>query len=159
MGMICEVSAVPSSDRDRVLAEKFRARQRGLDPTVSVSLEKSWHGVHYLLTGTAFEGNGPLGFIASGGEEIPGSDMGYGPARLFSADEVAEINAAMSEIDDDDFWSRFDAEEMTEQTIYPDCWDEPEEELKEEYLTYFHELKKLLAAAAARGDSLRVAIT
>lgn len=163
MGMICEVSAVPSaasSDENIIPFDRAAfGRRRGADSHNSVSLEKAWHGLHFLLTGSAWEGSGPLAFIGSGGEEIAGSDHGYGPARLFSAEETAEINSALSKIDNDELWSRFNPEEMNEQEIYPNIWDEPEEDLKEEYLMYFNELKILIAAAATRGDSLRVSIT
>jgi hypothetical protein len=48
---------------------------------------------------------------------------------------------------------------MNKQEVHPGIGNEPEANLKEEYLSSFHELKKLLAAAAARGDSLQVSIT
>jgi hypothetical protein len=159
MGMICEVSAVPSVEGIIPFDRAALGTRRGAASGKAVSLQKAWHGLHFLLTGSAWEGTGPLAFIASGGEEVPGSDHGYGPARLFSPEETTEINSALSEIDDAELWSRFNPEEMTGQEIYPDIWDEPEEDLKEEYLMYFNELKKLIAAAAARGDSLRVSIT
>src|SRR5262245_51191373 len=33
------------------------------------SLDKAWHGIHYLLTGTAWEGVLPLDFLVRGGVE------------------------------------------------------------------------------------------
>src|SRR5687767_14577361 len=45
-------------------------------------LDKAWHGIHYLLTGTAAEGGKPLDFLVSGGREVGNVDIGYGPARV-----------------------------------------------------------------------------
>jgi uncharacterized protein DUF1877 len=42
-----------------------------------LSLEKSWHALHYLLTGTAEQAPPPLGNVIMGGEEI-GEDRDYG---------------------------------------------------------------------------------
>lgn len=55
-------------------------------------LGQAWHILHFLFTGTAEEGEWPGGFVMSGGTEI-GPDLGYGPARLFSAEQAREIAA------------------------------------------------------------------
>jgi len=52
-------------------------------PGHSVSLDKAWHGLHYLLCGALEPAPGPLGQAVFGGTEI-GEDQGYGPARYFS---------------------------------------------------------------------------
>jgi hypothetical protein len=41
-------------------------------------LEKSWQGIHYLLTGTAWEGDPPLNFLLAGGREVD-IEIGLGP--------------------------------------------------------------------------------
>jgi hypothetical protein len=161
MGMTTDVYAVSPSDAARLLADRDFVRRCIANDSVleHVSLEKAWHGLHYLLTGDASLESVPLAFIVPGGNEVPGSDAGYGAARIFSPAETAEINAALSDIDDEALWSSFDADAMTEQGVYPVIWDEPEEDLKEEYLFYFHDLKKLVAAAASRGESVLVFLT
>lgn len=40
-------------------------------------LDKAWHGLHFLFTGTAWEGDPPLNFLVSGGREIGDVDVGY----------------------------------------------------------------------------------
>jgi hypothetical protein len=95
----------------------------------------------------------------AGGEEVPGSESGYGPARIFSPTETAEINATLADVDDVALWSRFDAEAMTEQGVYPSIWDESEEDLKDEYLSYFNNLKELVATAGSRGQGLVIYLT
>lgn len=159
MSMICAVYAVSKTD----------ARRLGDDPdffgelthyenknAISCSLEKAWHGLHFLLTGEAWETDGPAAFIVAGGQEIDGSDYGYGPARLFWADETQQIHGAISGLTDDQVWSRFDPQVMAEEDVYPGIWDEPETDLREEYLLYFHDLQKLITDAVANDRGLMV---
>jgi len=67
----------------------------GRDSENSISLEKAWHGLHFLLTGDPWGGSGYRAFLLCGGIE-QGEDMGYGPARLFDAEEVGEIAETLS---------------------------------------------------------------
>jgi hypothetical protein len=124
----------------------------------SCSLEKAWHGLHYLLTGSSFEGEGPLAFLLQGGEPADGGDPEDGGPRFFSAEEVNQLHEAISRVSDQELWSRFDPEEMNSQGVYPTIWDEPEEELKAEYLMYFGELKKFLAQASRDRQAMLVDI-
>lgn len=159
MGMYCSVTAV----RPEVVAQ-LRANPGDAGPAfagraadASVDLEKSWHGLHYLLTGSATEGSGPLAFLLHGGAEI-GEDDGYGCPRLIDPDGVRAIDAALAAVTDDGLWSRFDAGAMESQGVYPGIWDEDEAELREEYTTYFRELKGLIGRARAGGMGVVVAI-
>jgi hypothetical protein len=159
MGMYCEVSAASRDYFDNLSSAASGFGGLGLAGTAttnSVSLEKAWHGLHYLLSGEVWEGTTPLGFLLGGGEAV--DDDEESGVRWFSPEETAEINKALKAVTDDALWSRFDAEEMENQQIYPGIWDEDESDLKEEYLTYFHELKKVVASAAKAGQGLIVSI-
>jgi hypothetical protein len=124
----------------------------------SISLEKAWHGLHYLLTGDPWDGDGPRAFLLCGGSE-EGEDLGYGPARLIDAEEVREIAQVIGGITVDELWSRFDAEQMEQLEVYPGIWDEPEADLREEYGEYFEQLKEFLAQTAEAGHALRLEMT
>ena len=159
MGMYCEVSVAGRDDVQRLLETPilFGGRlQGGTATTPRVSLEKAWHGLHYLLTGEVWEGAGPLAFLLAGGEHVGDDDES--PLRWFTPQEAAEIHRALSAVSDDQLWSRFDAEEMEQNEIYPGIWDEDEAELKEEYLMYFEQLKQTVAAAAQTAQGLLVTI-
>ena len=48
---------------------------------------------------------------------------------------------------------------MEAESIYPCIWDEEEEELRDEYLSYFRELKKVVAQAGEGGMGLLVTLS
>jgi hypothetical protein len=129
-------------------AEIAAIRESDDDVLPNVGLEKSWHGLHYLLTGSADRAEGPLAFLISGGESFEAS-LGYG-AHLLTPDDTAAVDAALFGVSDETLWSRFDPEAMEDAGVYPSIWDEAEDELREEYLSYFHELKQVVRTAAQR---------
>ncbi len=129
-----------------------------IDSENSISLEKAWHGLHFLLTGDAWGGSGHAAFLLAGGFEV-GEDMGYGPAREMDAAMVREIDRTLQSVSSTELWSRFDARAWQQADIYPECADEPEEDLREEYLGYFEELKDFVAETAACGGAMRITMT
>lgn len=159
MGMICEVAVTGSGDWDVHGGNPDILRFPTWERTAEgqrISLEKSWHGLHYLLCGSAWEGEGPLAFLLAGGQPL--GDEDESSVRTFSAEETQEIHAALARVSDEALWSRFDPEQMEQAQVYPQIWAEDEQDLREEYLSYFHELKQLVAAAAQSEQGLVVSI-
>ena len=124
----------------------------------ALSLEKSWHGLHFALTGTAWEGPPPLNFLAGGGVPIGDEDVGYGPARILDPAGVAAFHAALEAFSEADFDRNFDPANLAEAEIYPQIWDEPLEDLKDEYDEYLQEMRAHVRRAADSGQALLVAI-
>jgi hypothetical protein len=119
----------------------------------SISLEKAWHGLHYLLCGDAEPVPGPLGQAVMGGNEF-GEDLGYGPARCFSAAETAEIATALQAPGlEATLRERFDPAAMESLGIYPGGWSE-DEDAEEWLFEAFHELRDFYAAASAAGRAV-----
>lgn len=56
-------------------------------PDPELDLDKTWHGIHYLLTGTAWEISAGADAAILGGDDI-GEDNGYGPPRLLRGPNV-----------------------------------------------------------------------
>ena len=88
----------------------------------ALSLEKAWHGVHYLLCGETDASRTILSQAVLGGTEF-GDDLGYGRARYFAQAKVsltareltqAELETAMK--------ARFDPVQMARAGIYPRLW-------------------------------------
>ena len=114
-------------------------------PGHSISLDKAWHGLHYLLCGAPEPVPGPLGQAVFGGSEI-GEDQGYGPARYFSPAQVAEIAAALQAPGlEPDLRGRFDGPAMTRLGIYPGGWEADEGDW---LIEAFHTLRDFYAAAS-----------
>lgn len=121
-------------------------------------VEKAWHGLHFLLTGTEWEGEMPLCFLVTGGETIGDEDLGYGPGRAFSSAQVKELAVALAGVDEAELRRRFDPEKMMAADIYPTIWDRPPEE--DDTLTWllgtFTEMRVFVTKAAADGQGLIV---
>jgi hypothetical protein len=114
-----------------------------------LTLEKSWHCLHYLLTGTAWETDTVLGKAILGGAEI-GPDMGYGPARYLEPNEVKNVAKALNTVSKEDLTSRFNLEAMKAANIYA-CRDEGELSLAQDY---FKQVCNYYDEAATRGDAM-----
>jgi hypothetical protein len=158
MGMILLLQRVSETEVNQLeqspeLVENLISEQAGGKTTLS--LEKSWHGLHFVLTGSAFSEEGPLAFLLVGGTPT-GDDLGYGPARLFKPGEVAQIANALGGLSAEEFDRRFDLEKMTTEDLYPQIWDEPREDLLEEYGSYFEQLKQFVHVGAREQQGLLI---
>jgi hypothetical protein len=92
-----------------------RSAGKGAD----ISLDKAWHGVHYLLCGKAEPGTDLKSQAVMGGTEV-GDDLGYGPARYFDVDEVAAIARELSRPNlEAEMIARWDRDKMVQLGIYP----------------------------------------
>lgn len=135
--------------------------QLGEDEGDAGYLDKAWHGIHYLLTGRAWEAPMPLGFLVSGGRAVGYEDLGYGSPRCFSAAEVRGIASALEGLSDEELRGRFDPESMMKGEVYPQIWDrDPEEDDTLGYLMeYVAALRTAVATAAQRGHGLMITLS
>ena len=121
-------------------------------------IDKSWHGIHFLLTGSAEEGNPPLDFLLGGGADVGDEDVGYGPARAFTSAETRAIAIALAALSDDELRRRFAPDAMMKAGIYPEIWDrDPSDDDTLGYLMeYVKVIRDTLATVTARGHGLLV---
>jgi hypothetical protein len=133
----------------------------GEDEVQSTDLDKAWHGIHYLLTGTANEGEGPISYLLTGGESVGGVDVGYGPARALSPAEVRDFQQALAGVTPEDLRARFNPVKMKALNIYPDIWDrDPTEDDSLGYcLDYFKVLRSFIDETVARKQALVIYLT
>lgn len=118
-----------------------------------LSLDKAWHGVHYLLSGTVEPGESLLSQAVLGGTEIGEDFAGYGPARCFSAAEVSELARLIGDPAlDDEAASRYDPKRMAELQIYPFGWEDVDN--REWLFDAFRDLRGFYGDAAANGHAL-----
>ena len=87
-----------------------------------VDLDKAWNALHYLLTGSARDGEGPLAFLLKGGAAVGDDDLGHGPARVFQPSDVAAIADALADVSQYKLLPRFDLKKFEKLEIYPGRW-------------------------------------
>jgi hypothetical protein len=132
----------------------------GGEAHADLDVDKAWHGIHFLLTGTAWEGKPPLDFIVGGGQEVGDVDVGYGPARVFWSTEVKAIADALRPLTPELLRQRFAPAAMKKLEIYPSIWDRPPEEddTLGYLLEYYEALRAFIEGAAEEGEALIVFI-
>jgi hypothetical protein len=114
-----------------------------------LSLEKSWHVLHYLLTGEAEEAPPPLGNAILGGTKI-GDELDYGPVRFLTPNQVREVATALASVTKEDLKQRFHLKAMMAANIFP-VRDKSELELAQDY---FDDLSHCYTDAATSGDAM-----
>ena len=116
-------------------------------PKISlVSLEKMWHGLHFLLTGEPFGGTPPLSLAILGGDPI--AEQEEGPIIVLGPSEVKEVATTLSALTHEELDRRFDPAKFEAAEIYPGVWDEDREELFSELMMYFDDLVAFYRDAA-----------
>lgn len=154
MSMIGNYLRLPQADLDTLLAspesiadflypedDSQYPHDRHLD------IDKAWHLIHCLLTGTDWEGKEPLRSAVLGGNEIGDEDVGYGPARSMLPAKVREVSEALSAISPETLWSRFDLETVEELEIYPGWTGDAED--RAYVLGHYEKLREFFKKAAA----------
>lgn len=116
-----------------------------------VDVDKAWHGIHFLLTGTAGEATDALGWVILGGEPLEDTD---GPVRLLDPDQVRAVAAALSGTSDTTLRQRFDPVAMHRAELYPQIWDEGPTLLDLYLLPGVATLRTMYAEAAAMGAAV-----
>ena len=117
--------------------------------------EKSWGGLHYLLTGTEWEGEPPLNFLMHG-QELEARD-GESPLITHGSAETRRIAEALNGLSDEEARRRVNPSEMNRLDIYPGGWDDPEN--IEVLLEDLRRLRETVLRVAGRGLGLLVSIS
>ncbi|USB32988.1 YfbM family protein [Paenibacillus sp. YPG26] len=158
MSMIGNLKQISEETLDLIIkgevdpeAVVFDEEDEGLD------LDKSWHAIHFLLNGSAWEGEAPLFNVILGGKEV-GEDLGYGKTRYLTNKEVQEVTLTLVNITEEDLKQRFDAAVMNELEIYPfDDWSGDEE--MDYVLSYYTDLKEYYMEAVRQGNAMLLFIS
>ncbi len=147
-GFVAKLIGRPSAEESLPPEDLVFMDDEGKD----TDLDKSWHGIHYLLTGSDWEGDPPLNFLVCGGTVVGDIEVGYGPARVVRSSEVEKIFSALNELETETLRARFNPEEMSKLEIYPQIWDrDPKEDDVLGYcVEYFEELREFLSDAVGK---------
>lgn len=153
MSMICCLREADESRINQLLADPEGIVSLLEEETDEVDLDKAWHGIHFLLTGSDWDGEEPLSYLVKGGEYVGDVDVGYGPARRLKPNQVAAWAAALSAISADTLRLGYNPKAMLRAKIYPEIWDQdPEEDDPLGYLLeYFDVLRSFVEQARDQG--------
>lgn len=116
-----------------------------------LSLHKSWHCLHFLLTGKSWEpAEPPLANAIMGGTELPdkGRVMGYGPARYLTPPQVGEVADALANFPVEEKAAKFDPHVAAEQKVYVPNHDQ------EELLYFIKLLRDFYQDAAGKRNAM-----
>jgi hypothetical protein len=83
----------------------------------AIDLDKQWHAVHHLLTGSPEATDSPLSFVLGSFDEI-GPDNGYGAAWHIPKDAVANFHASLTSLTDEELAAKYDAAAMVRDDVY-----------------------------------------
>ena len=155
MGMIWVGYRRDTDEARAVLEDPGRVEEllESGDGTTSYDLDKAWHGIHWLLTGSAEPTGELLSDAVLGGEEV-GEDLGHGAPRLLGPARVQEVAEALMSLDADLLRSRFDAEAMRAAQVYPGVWDPADGTLEGWLLGELDGLRGFYRAAATAEQSV-----
>ena len=119
-----------------------------------LSLDKAWHGVHYVLCGEVEPGVALLSQPVLGGVALGDNDegfSGYGPPRYFTAAQVTEFGLALSRPElESEAAARFDVARMSQLKIYPG-WQPSDLEW---VMDGFRRLRDFYSDAARKGRAI-----
>lgn len=118
-----------------------------------LDIDKAWHAIHFLLTGDPWSGEPPLQNVVMGGAELGDEDVGYGPARYLTPEEVQAAASAIASISGEALWSRFDEQAFAAAEIYPQGWSQVD---KDYLVEHYETLREFFSFAAAEGDAMIV---
>lgn len=158
MGRSAEQMATGQGKNDLLQLLQQKLGQRGRPASQqreTLSLEKAWHGVHYLLAGSAEPGATLRSQAVLGGVELgedPQGFSGYGAPRYFRAAAVRQLSEELSRPEvEAEAAGRFDSARMSQLEIYPGWSGEQD---KEWVMEAFRRLRDFYASAAANGRSV-----
>ena len=132
MGMTGKFVALPTEvfsalRSDPAALDEYLYPEDGDDPDQVHSecdffdVQKLWHGIHFLLTGTPSEAPPPLGLVVLGGQEC-GADTGYGPPRFLEPRQVREVATALDHFPVDDVAAKYRPADLDAVKVYPSNW-------------------------------------
>ena len=128
-----------------------------IDPDKTIDIEKAWHGLHFLFTGTSKESTLPASYLLNGGEDVDDEGM----ARALRPKQVKDFAEFLDRMTPEALSKRFEPRRMMELETYPEIWDRDpgEDDTLQWLLSYFVELKAFVRRTADGGDGLVIFIS
>ncbi|WP_258100815.1 YfbM family protein [Marinoscillum pacificum] len=145
---------------DSELLESKAFAEDAFDADWMLDVDKSWEGLHYLLTGQSLADSEVDGYpdgirskiVFSNQFVDPEQDLGYGPAHYLTASQVKQADEELSKMNLEVLRKNIDWSDMQARNVYPQIWQESE---GPEYLfENFTDLKEFVKKAAEENEAL-----
>ena len=118
-----------------------------------IDIDKSWHAIHFLLTGEAWSDALPQGALFAG--EAVGGDPEVEPvARLLDPETVKAFAGYLSTKPDDFVETTLDFAALEAADIYPQIWDRKDQTDIEYVALFFRGLRSFVQEAAAANEAI-----
>lgn len=118
-----------------------------------LDLEQAWHLLHFLFCRDPDTGKLPQATLLAGGREIGNIDVGYGPARGLSQEEVGAFLSYLDSIDSDTFGKDVTTEDLDKNEIYGHSGEWLPEYLDDVW-EYIDDLKKFFFKAKNENNAV-----
>lgn len=141
---------------------KFFGGVTGMDESAAVQdsspqadLDKVWHGLHWIFTGTAYEGTEPLCYLCHKGLVL--GQFRDSEVRGISSKQLAAFEAALEPFDEAELRRRYDGAAMAAADIYLSVmWQRDTEEGIESLSHWLAKLKVFLKEAKSRNEGMLI---
>ncbi|MBL9069270.1 MAG: DUF1877 family protein [Sphingopyxis sp.] len=119
-------------------------------------LDKSWHIVHYLLSGDSGRGAGPLAIIGDDLHPLADLDLGLGKPNVISAEAAKAFTVAAAAMSEVDFLVRYVPDEMPLDELYMGevVARGDVDDIREYALENFHVLRNFVRQAAENNEAI-----
>ncbi|MCA9640728.1 MAG: YfbM family protein [Polyangiaceae bacterium] len=120
-----------------------------------LDLGELWHGIHWLLAGSTWDGALPAAFLVTGGHPLTESLSEY-QVRGFRPAEVSRIAELLQGISRDSLQARFDPDAMDSAGILPEEFWGQEPEAFDLVLEYFEPMRCFMITAGQTRQAVLV---
>jgi hypothetical protein len=157
MAMIANLRSATDADIERLLDNPSEITRflygSGAGSCERLELHKAWHAIHFVLNGSRLGGSAPLNFLVTEGTPVGEVDVGYGPARIFTSEQVRQLASALILIAPEEVGDRVDLQRFDAEGIYPGNWQSNGYDA-EYVVDNYRNMRNLVARAAAEGLGL-----
>jgi hypothetical protein len=150
MSMIAIFKAVPPNTDYECLSIPDLPMEE--DDDNIISLDKAWHGIHYLLCGDPWSGSNPPNLAVYGGIDFGDfEDEDEGFSRYLLPKDVITLSDYFKNFDRSVLRARYLPVELDKKEIYPGYWERDAEDNWEFIKSNFDRMVAFYCKAAVRG--------
>lgn len=137
--------------QDQIALQDFVESAKAGDPPGPLTDIFHYHGLHYLFTGSAWQGAEPLCYLVHK-NRLLGLYNREHEVRAITSKQLAAFELALQPINHAELLKRYDGKAMTAASIYPSIWEIDDSEAKDCLCEDLDKLKSFLQTAKLRQE-------